>query len=54
MFIEIIKLDRSVKYDLSYPVVIFRYPSVNSREAWDGAPVAKGDNSQQVKPICRQ
>ena len=36
-----IKLDRSVKYDLSYPVVIFRYPRVNSRETRNGAPVAK-------------
>ena len=43
MFVEIIfiELEKSVKYDLSYPVVIFRYPSVNSREAWGGAPVAK-------------
>ena len=41
MFIDMIKLDRSVKYDLSYPVVIFRYPRVNSRETRNGAPVAK-------------
>ena len=54
MFVEIIKLDRSVEYDLSYPVVIFRDPCVNSRETRNGAPVAKWDNSQQVKTVWNQ